>query len=148
MHLDTRNVAWWYWLATVPLLAARFAGWEPALPLALTLTAVQLLHFRIRTGNARSFPVQVRTAYLALLIAGGWPPFAFLHAIQLVGTTAMVTVGYCPLARCVSLLPWNRRQPLTLALVQRTFLSPPVRGSILAAITTATSTPNHRAGGS
>ncbi len=148
MQIEPHDLGWRYWAATVPLLAARFGGWEPALPLALTLTAVQLLHFRIRTGDARSFPVQVRAAYLGLLIAGTWPPLAFLHAIQLVGTTAMVTVGYCPLARCVSLLPWNRRQPLTLALVKRTFLSAPVRGSILAAITTAASTTSHRATGS
>ncbi|MFN7955324.1 MAG: hypothetical protein U0610_26610 [bacterium] len=137
MHLDYRNVAWWYWLATVPLVAASLARWAPALPIAVALTAIQALHFRVRTGSARSFPVQVRLAYLTLLLAGAWEPLAILHWIQLVGTTAMVTVGYCPLARCLSLLPWNRSQPVTAALLRRTFLSPPVRGSILAAIAPA-----------
>jgi len=55
----------------------------------------------------------------------------FLHWIQLAGTTAMVLVDYCPGARLVSLMPWNRRVPLTLGLVVRTFVRPPVRGSIL-----------------
>jgi hypothetical protein len=54
--------------------------------------------------------------------------------VQLVGTWAMVLVGYCPLARALSLLPWNRRQPLSADLVRRTFLSPPVRGSIVEAM--------------
>ena len=43
----------------------------------------------MRTGSARSFPVQVRLAYLTLLLAGAWEPLAILHWIQLVGTTAM-----------------------------------------------------------
>lgn len=38
--------------------------------------------------------------------------------------------GYCGMARFVSLLPWNRRQPLSMDLVRRTFLSRPIRGSI------------------
>ena len=46
----------------------------------------------------------------------------------------MVLVGYCPLARMLSLLPWNRRQPLSVALVRRTFLSAPVSGSIVEAM--------------
>jgi len=58
-------------------------------------------------------------------------PLGFLHWIQLAGTTAMVLVDYCPGARLVSLMPWNRRVPLTLGLVVRTFVRPPVRGSIL-----------------
>jgi hypothetical protein len=48
----------------------------------------------------------------------------------------MVLVGYCPLARALSLLPWNRSQPLSAALVRRTFVSAPVRGSIVDAINT------------
>jgi hypothetical protein len=42
-----------------------------------------------------------------------------------------VTFGYCTLARCLSLLPWNRSEPLSFALLRRTFLSRPVKGSVL-----------------
>jgi hypothetical protein len=35
------------------------------------------------------------------------------------------------MARLVSLLPWNRKEPFSFALVLRTFLSVPVRGNIL-----------------
>jgi hypothetical protein len=116
------------------LLASHAAGSSAAILAAIALTAVQLVHFAARERALAAFPVQVRAAYLALLAAGLFPPLAFIHWVQLVGTWLMVLVGYCPLARALSLLPWNRRQPLSAALVRRTFLSPPVRGSIVDAV--------------
>src|SRR5918997_154367 len=129
------DVKWWYWLATGVLLAAYLvAGLRAAIFAAIALTAVQLVHFAARERELAAFPVQVRAAYLGLLTIGLLPPLAFIHWVQLVGTWAMVLVGYCPLARMLSLLPWNRRQPLSVALVRRTFLSAPVRGSIVEAM--------------
>lgn len=129
------DIRWWYWLVTAVLLAAYLvAGLRAAIFAAIALTAVQLVHFAAREGELTAFPVQVRAAYLGLLAAGLYPPLVFIHWIQLIGTWAMVLVGYCLLARALSLLPWNRRQPLSAALVGRTFLSPPVRGSIVDAI--------------
>jgi len=65
---------------------------------------------------------------LALGVAG---PLAFIHWIQLAGTTAMVFVGYCPLARMLALMPWNRREPLDRERLVRVLFRPPVQGSIL-----------------
>jgi hypothetical protein len=130
----SRDIKWWYWLVTAVLLVAYVAGSSAAIVAAIALTAVQLIHFAAREGDLAAFPVQVRAAYLALLVAGLYPPLGFIHWVQLVGTWAMVLVGYCPLARALSLLPWNRSQPLSAALVRRTFVSAPVRGSIVDAI--------------
>ena len=58
-----------------------------------------------------------------MLIAGLWGPLKWIHWMQLVGTTARVLVGYCLLARTLSLAPWNRRQPLSWTVAARTFLS-------------------------
>ena len=129
-----QDVKWWYWLVTAILLAAYVAGWRSAIFAVIALGAVQLVHFAVREGDLTAFPVQVRAAYLALLAAGLLPLLGFIHWVQLAGTWAMVLVGYCPLARALSLLPCNRRQPFSLALVRRTFLSPPVRGSIADAL--------------
>ena len=41
---------------------------------------------------------------------------------------------YCALARTLALMPWNRTQPLTLRLVRRAYLTPPLDGSILAVL--------------
>jgi len=129
MQIDRRRfgLTWWSWLLTAAALAASLAGWAAGLPAAVALTAAQLVHQAARTRSLRSFPVQVRAAYLALLASGGWAPLRVLHVLQLGGTIALLVFDYCPLARTLSLLPWNRRAPLTLALLRATFLSPPVR---------------------
>lgn len=121
-----RTLGWWYWLATLPLLVAAAAGGARSLfaPL-IGFVLWQGLHFRRRSGALTAPPVQTRLAYAGLLLAGLWPPLAFVHWIQIAGTTAMVIAGYCPLARLLSLMPWNRREPLTLALVRRTVLASP-----------------------
>jgi hypothetical protein len=126
-----RHVSWWYWLATIPLLIAGLSGRNEAFYWAMTLTVVQWIHFGLRDRSLTSFPVQVRMGYLGLLVLGQWDPFHFIYYIQLAGTSAMVLFGYCPLARMLSLMPWNRREPFSLALLKRTVCAPPTRGSIL-----------------
>ena len=102
-----------YWQLTALLLAAHFAGYR---------------------RDLLAFEVQVRAAYLALLLAGVLPGCWPLHAIQFVGVNAMLVFDYCLLARLLSLAPWNRGGPLTRVLLRRAFLSAPVHGSILDAL--------------
>lgn len=128
------EIAWWYWLVTGVLLAGALAGYPLGFAPAIGLVLLQILHFRLREGSLTAFPVQVRVGYLLWMLAGLWAPLGFFHWIQLAGTSAAVLVDYCPMARMLSLLPWNRRQPFSLRLVVRTFLRPPVRGSILDAV--------------
>lgn len=128
------TLSWWYWLATGLLLAAALGGCPLGLAPVIGLTLLQTLHHLLREGSPGAFPVQVRIGYLAWLLAGLWGPLSFFHWIQLAGTAAAVVADYCPMARTLALLPWNRRAPLTPALVLRTFLRPPVRGSILDAV--------------
>ncbi len=126
-----RNISWWYWLVTVVFLTAGIAGWLPGFYLAIALTAVQVIHFTIRENSLTAFPVQVRFAYLIFLAAALWEPIRFLYWLPVIGTWTMVLTGYCFLARSVSIMPWNRTEPLTFSLIKRTFFSPPIRGNIL-----------------
>lgn len=126
-----RHIEWWYWLATVVLLTVGLAGYSEALTGAIALTALQVLHFVHRTDDAFSFPVQVRASYLSLLLLGVWPPLTFLHWIQFLGTWAMILTDYCFLARCLSLLPWNRGGSLSRHRVASAFFNSPVKGNIL-----------------
>jgi hypothetical protein len=132
--MNGRRLRWWYWLATACLLAAALAGWDAGLRLTMACVAVQVVHYLVRAGSLRAFPVQTRVAFLALLAAGACPPLGFIHWLQLAGTCATVGLDYCTLARIVSLMPWNRTRPLTLRLVWRTFASRPVPGSVLGAL--------------
>ncbi|MGD9725566.1 MAG: hypothetical protein AB7G68_11565 [Nitrospiraceae bacterium] len=123
MNTTTNDLAWWYWMLTVGLLGVGVTGWPWGVPLAMGLCAIQILHFRTRTGSLTSFPVQVRMTYMLLLALGLWPPLQWIHFVQVIGTSARVLVGYCLLARALSLAPWNRVEPLSAALVRNTFLS-------------------------
>jgi hypothetical protein len=120
---STRDLGWWYWLMTVVLLGAGLSGWLHGIYWAMALCVVQIIHVRSLTRDLTAYPVQVRVTYLAMLLVGLWGPFQWIHWMQLVGTSARVLIGYCFLARTLSLAPWNRWQPLTLALLRRTYFS-------------------------
>ena len=126
-----RELSWWYWAATAVLLIVGLTGVFEAFYLALALGVIQIVHFRLREGSFAAFPVQVRLAYTAVLLVALWKPMNWLFWIPAIGTPAQVLFGYCALARCLSLLSWNRREPLSWRLVWRTFTAKPVRGNIL-----------------
>ena len=82
------------------------------------------------------FPVQVRIAYFIWVAVGTYVPYlTVLMYITLVGLGTNLFLGYCPLARMMYLLPWNRDEKLTLTFVRRTFLSAPVPGQFKPAST-------------
>ncbi len=117
-----QDLSWWYWLLTVSLLAAGLFGWPWGLVLAMVLGVVQIGHALWITGDFSAFAVQVRTAYLAMLIGGLWGPLRWIHWMQLIGTAVRVVAGYCLLARTLSLATWNRRKPLSWEYVKQTYL--------------------------
>lgn len=129
--IDYRELSWWYWLVTACLLTAGVAGAPAAFALAIALTVVQLAHFTLREGRVTAFPVQVRFWYLMPLLVALPKPLQFIYWVPTVGTWAQVIFGYCTMARCVSLLPWNRKQRFSVDLLSRTFLSRPVPGNIM-----------------
>lgn len=119
-----------YWQITALLLAAHFAGWPGGLPLAVALTAGQVLHFVAYRRTLRALDVQVRMGYLALLLLGSAPLWWPIHLVQFVGVNALLVVDYCLLARLLVLMPWNRAEPLTAQLVRRALFMPPAPGAI------------------
>ncbi|HEU4684628.1 MAG TPA: hypothetical protein VFS39_09040 [Nitrospira sp.] len=118
-----RDLVWWYWLFTGSLLGAGLFGWAWGLPLAIVLGLVQIGHVLWITRNPAAMALQVRLVYLAILIAGLYGPLTWFHWAQLVATAARVLVGYCFLARTLSLAPWNRSQPLTWPVIRDTYLA-------------------------
>ena len=128
--IEYKDVGWWYWLVTACLLTAGVAGYPVGFLLAIGLTVFQLCHFVIRERGITAFPVQVRFWYLVLLVVVFYEPLRLIYWIPTIGTWAQLLFGYCTMARLVSLLPWNRGEAFSPALVKKTFCSRPVRGRV------------------
>ena len=128
--IEYKDIGWWYWLVTVGLLSYGLSGNPDGYMLGIALTIINLTHFIIREKSITAFPVQVRYWYLLLIIVVFPEPLRLLYWLPIIGTWAQVIFGYCAMARIVSLLPWNNAEPISAALLKKTFLSRPVRGNI------------------
>ena len=126
-----REFSWQYWLLSACFLSAGVAGFPIGFVLAIGLTCIQVVHFFVREGRISAFPVQVRIGYLLLLLVSLPEPMQLLYWVPTIGTWAQLIFGYCTMARIVSLMPWNLKEPFSRALLMRTFFSAPVRGNIM-----------------
>lgn len=124
------NLIWVYWAITDFLLIMGVFYDPIALQAAIALNVLQVIHFYLRTPQISNFAVQVRIAYLLLLIIALYPPLYFIFYLQIIGTTAMILANYCFLARFMSLMPWNMAESYSFVLVRNTFFSKPVAGSV------------------
>lgn len=129
--INYKEYSWWYWLVTACLLTAGVAGYKTAFFLAIGLTVFQLIHFTIRERSITAFPIQVRFWYLMLLVVALPQPLQVIYWVPTVGTWAQLIFGYCTMARCVALFPWNHTERFSTGLLMKTFLSRPVRGNIM-----------------
>jgi len=124
------NLIWTYWFITDLLLIIGVTIEPQAIVWAIAFNIIQVIHFFWLTPQISNFAVQVRIAYLFLLLIALYPPLYFIFYLQIIGTTAMVIFNYCFLARFMSLMPWNTSQAYTLPYILNTFLSKPVEGSV------------------
>ena len=125
-----RALTWWLWSVTAVLLLTGLFFDERFRVFAMALSVAQAVVWLARYRSLGNFPTQVRVAYVAWMAASFLPGFAPFFWIQTLGTTSLVTVGYCPLARLLLLLPSNRSVPLTVARVWRIISHPPTQGSV------------------
>src|SRR5688572_16749552 len=129
-YVNPGDWTWWAWTVTTVLLMIGLYGHSLALIGAMALTVVQGIVLLVRDGSFAAFSVQLRVAYLILLIVAYPPPMRWLYWLPTVGTFALVVFGYCLLARVLSLLPWNSREAYTPDRLRRTFFSAPDLGRV------------------
>jgi hypothetical protein len=125
------KLVWRYWTLTTGLLAGYLAGFDQCLQAVIALNLVQVVHFTIREKSVTAFPVQVRVVYLGMIFAAQAPYMGWIFWWLLIGTSAMISFGYCFLARLLSLLPWNRKDELNMETVKATFLTAPQKNNVL-----------------
>ena len=86
--IEYKDIGWWYWLVTAPLLTIGVLGYEPGFVLAIGLTLFQLIHYVAREKSIKAFPVQVRFWYLLLLIVAFPGIMQWLYWAPCIGTWA------------------------------------------------------------
>jgi len=128
LFLMPKEPTWWIWLATASLLAVGVAGVEAGFYAAIALSVAQSIWMLLKHRAWRPYPVQIRVAFTLCLICYLTPGFQWMFWVPLLGILALVLFGYCLMARMLSLMPWNRTEPLSGGLVRRTFLVGPVIG--------------------
>jgi hypothetical protein len=96
------------WAITAPLLLAGALGAVWTVALALGLCAVSTIGYGWVLGSIRPYRIQVRLGFMAFVLASQVPGLGGLLWVPVLGTTAQVLLGYCPMARMLDLMPWNR----------------------------------------
>lgn len=129
-YIKPSDWTWWAWTTTVVLLGIGLSGYPQALVGAMLVTIGQGAVLLARDRSPMAFSVQLRVAYLLLLLVSYPPGMRWLYWLPAIGTFVLVVFGYCLLARCLSLLPWNSSEPYTLDRLRRTFLSRPDLGRV------------------
>jgi len=129
-YIKLDDWTWWAWTITTALLMAGLSGYAPAFIAAMVVTAGQGLILLVRDRSVVAFSVQLRLAYLILLLISYPPPMRWLYWLPAVGTFALIVFGYCLLARILSLLPWNSHESYSMERLRRTFFSAPDLGRV------------------
>jgi hypothetical protein len=125
------RIIWSYWFITVVSVAIAMFIMPSAIYLAIGITAIHTLHFQLKQPGITAFPIQVRISYIGLLSLGLIPEFSWIYWILLIGGSVKLITSYCPLARLVSLMPWNRTQSMSWRLLKRVILTPTISGSAI-----------------
>ena len=124
-YINLNDWVWWAWTLTTVLLVAGLCGYDSALIGATAVTAAHGLIVLVRDRSLVAYSVQLRAAYLLLLLICYLPSTRWLYWLIAAGTVALIVFGYCFLTRVLSLLPWNNREAFTLDRLRRTFFSAP-----------------------
>jgi hypothetical protein len=128
-HTFRKNLVSGFWLITWGTLVLGYQDpiyWK----LAIVITAANALLVTALVGfRPLVFPAQLRIAYIGWLLLGTFvPQLTSMMYITTVGLGAMLAFGYCPLARMLYLLPWNRTHGLSWHVLVRTALQAPGPG--------------------
>src|SRR5262245_11908319 len=109
-YINLGDWVWWAWALTTALLLAGLFGYHHALLGAAAVTSAQGLIVLARDRSPTAYSVQLRAAYLLLVLLCHLPYTRWLYWSLVAGTLALIIFGYCFLTRVLSLLPWNSRE--------------------------------------
>lgn len=127
-YLRVRDYTWWIWAGILATLVLGLTMRADFLTFSLAICVAQFVYFLLKEQDLLAFPVQLRGFFAYLVAFYAYSPLQPLLWTMVAGVTAMLTLGYCPLARILYLFPWNRRERLSLEMLRHTFLAAPDLG--------------------
>ena len=123
--MTLREPTWWAWLVTGGLLLGGVLGSRGAFGASILFALAQFAYFAAKDDSGLPHAAQVRLSFALILAVADAAGLLWFCWVVVAGTAVRVAFGYCLLGRMLSLLPWNRREAMSLDLVRRTFLTPP-----------------------
>jgi hypothetical protein len=109
LKIDISSFEWWFWTITLVFIIAALSGWAPGYTVVIMISLIQMIFIGVRTGNATSFPSQVRVVYFAYTLLGLWPAGRFYcYALLAAGTIMVVLFDRCGIALVLKVMPWNK----------------------------------------
>jgi len=121
LKLEYNEISWYYWLITVALLLHGVFLNNNSFGLVIGLSAIQVIHYLIKTREVTSFEVQFRMCFLMLMMLAQYPLLSWFYFLALFGLIAQLLFSYCLLEKCLKLMPWNRQTPLSKSLIKSSF---------------------------
>ena len=113
LNIKHQDAAWWFWFATLVVIAIGLAGYREGYVASAIIAAVNVVAFIVRDKSLVSFAVQVRWVWLAFVLFALWPPAWMFNIALLIGMILVVLFDRCGIARFLILLPWNKNAKLT-----------------------------------
>src|SRR4029434_254206 len=94
-YINLNDWVWWAWTLTTVLLVAGLSGYDSAFIGATVVTAAHGLIVLARDRSPVAYSVQLRAAYLLLLLICYLPYTRGLYWLIAAGTFALNVFGYC-----------------------------------------------------
>jgi hypothetical protein len=93
------------------------------------MSAIQTACYFLKLRSWLHCAIQARLVYTLLMLVSSLTHR--LYWLPAIGTLALVMVGCCLFSCTLSVMPWNRTEPVSFDILRRVFLTPPVVGRIL-----------------
>lgn len=133
-HLKFRSLSWWIWLSLTLTIAADISGFNAGNNLTNLIAIGQAVAWIVHYRSVTRFSCQVRIVFVIWIALSSIPTLGILSWSLLAGLLLSTFFGYCPIARMLVFLPFNRQNPLTFAKAGQILFHPPVATSLSEAL--------------
>lgn len=112
LNIKYQEIGWWFWAVIMVGIGLGMLNFKWGYPIALVVSAANLVWFVISDRSLTSFSVQVREVWLVFVLLAFLPPLWWFWYLLFIGMVLVVFFDRCGIARVLVLMPWNKRVDL------------------------------------